>query len=439
MTQEKKKPNIIFIMADDLGYAQLGSYGQEKIKTPNIDKLAEEGMKFTNFYAGNTVCAPSRASLVTGKHPGHAAVRKNYEIKGPDRNTFLGQLPLPEEEVTFFEILKNAGYATGSFGKWGLGRADSEGGPNKQGVDEFFGYNCQRHAHSYYPRYLEANNGEKIPLKGNYRQPFGAQYSHSLIIDRSLDFIKENKRAPFFLYLPVAIPHYNYEIPDQGIYEDKDWEAYKRIQAAMITLLDTDVGRVMNLLRELNIDDNTLVIFTSDNGGHNGYPDQDIGSFFKTNGALRGYKSELYEGGLRVPLIARWPGKIRAGSQSEHIGAFWDVLPTFAEISGQATPEDCDGISFLPELFGKKQPKHDYLYWEYYGHKGAKALRKGKWKVVQKNLNKDLNAPIELYNLDTDIGETENLTDKYPDLVSEFTEQMKAEHTPSEHFEFRGK
>ncbi len=431
----QNKPNIIFVMADDLGYAQLGCYGQEKIKTPRIDQLARQGMRFTNFYAGNTVCAPSRASLVTGQHPGHAYVRNNYEIGAKD--SYLGQLPLPAEEVTFFEILQQAGYQTGCFGKWGLGRAESEGDPNRQGVDEFFGYNCQRQAHSYYPYYLEGNRGAKIMLDGNTRQPGGPHYSHSLIVDRSLDFVRKNKDTPFFLYLPVCIPHYDNEIPDQGIYRDKEWEEYKRIQAAMITRLDTDVGRLVDLLEELKIDDNTLVIFTSDNGGHNGRKGDNVGYFFETNGALRGFKGELYEGGLRVPFVARWPGKIRAGATSEHIAAFWDVLPTFAAIADQPVPEACDGVSFLPELLGEEQPPHPHLYWEFYGYGGWRALRQGPWKAVQKGLHQNANAPIELYNLEADVGETTDLAGKHPELVQELANLMKTEHTPSEIFQFK--
>lgn len=432
---QNPKPNIIFIMADDLGYGDLGCYGQEKIKTPSIDKLAEQGMRFTQFYAGATVCAPSRCSLLTGKHNGHAYVRGNYEVGHWD--SFLGQLPIPENEITIFEMLKQANYATACYGKWAMGRAESSGAPDRHAVDDFLGYNCQRHAHSYYPYYLEGNFGQKHWQEGNNRKAGGQIYSHDVLAEKALEFIKANKDTNFFLYVPFTIPHGPFQVPDLGIYKDKNWKENHKIQAAMITRMDKDVGRIMDLLKELNIDKNTIVFFTSDNGAHGSGGTLE---FFKASGPLRGMKRDLYEGGIRAPMIVTWPGKIEAGSESDYIGAFWDVMPTFAEITGTKAPSEIDGISFLPELLGKKQPQHHHLYWEFYEKGGKQAVRKGKWKAVRLNLHEDFyGAPIELYNLDEDISESNNVADEYPEIVEDMLGLMKASHCPSEHFRFRSK
>ena len=433
ISKETQQPNIIFIMADDLGYGDLGCYGQEKIQTPRIDQLAKEGMRFTDFYAGATVCAPSRCSLLTGKHNGHAYVRGNYEIG--DWDSFLGQLPIPENEITFFEVLKQKNYATSCYGKWGLGRAESSGSPDRHAVDDFLGYNCQRHAHSYYPYYLEGNRGKKIWQKGNTRQPGGTIYSHDVIAEKALEYIKANKDTNFFMYLPVTIPHGPLQVPDPGIYKNKDWNEKLKTQAAMITRMDKDVGRIMDLLKELGIDNNTVVFFTSDNGAHG---DAGTLDFFKASGQLRGRKRDLYEGGIRVPMIVRWPGKIKAGSISSYIGAFCDIMPTFAEITGTKTPSEIDGISFLPELLGKEQPKHHHLYWEFYEQDGKQAVRKGNWKAVRLNLHENFyNSPVELYNLAEDISESHNVADQYPDIVEDMLGLMKASHCPSEFFKYR--
>lgn len=429
----QEKPNIIFIMADDLGYGDLGCYGQEKIQTPRIDQLAKEGMCFTDFYAGATVCAPSRCSLLTGKHNGHAHVRGNYEIGHWD--SFLGQLPIPEDEITIFEVLKQKDYATSCYGKWAMGRAESSGAPDRHAVDDFLGYNCQRHAHSYYPYYLEGNRGQKHWQKGNKREPGGETYSHDVLAEKALEYIKLNKDTNFFMYVPFTIPHTPFHVPDLGIYEGKNWEKNLKIQAAMITRMDKDLGRIMDLLKQLGIDDKTIVFFTSDNGAHGGGGTLD---FFKASGPLRGRKRDLYEGGIRAPMIVRWPGKIEAGSVSNHVGAFWDIMPTLAEITGTEAPGEIDGISFLPELLGKEQSKHHHLYWEFYEQNGKQAVRKGKWKAVRLNLHYNFyGAPVELYNLEEDIAESNNVADQNPEIVEDMLGLMKASHCPSDYFKFK--
>lgn len=429
----QEKPNIIFIMADDLGYGDLGCYGQEKIQTPRIDQLAKEGMCFTDFYAGATVCAPSRCSLLTGKHNGHAHVRGNYEIGHWD--SFLGQLPIPEDEITIFEVLKQKDYATSCYGKWAMGRAESSGAPDRHAVDDFLGYNCQRHAHSYYPYYLEGNRGQKHWQKGNKREPGGETYSHDVLAEKALEYIKLNKDTNFFMYVPFTIPHTPFHVPDLGIYEGKNWEKNLKIQAAMITRMDKDLGRIMDLLKQLGIDDKTIVFFTSDNGAHGGGGTLD---FFKASGPLRGRKRDLYEGGIRAPMIVRWPGKIEAGSVSNHAGAFWDIMPTLAEITGTEAPGEIDGISFLPELLGKEQSKHHHLYWEFYEQNGKQAVRKGKWKAVRLNLHYNFyGAPVELYNLEEDIAESNNVADQHPEIVEDMLGLMKASHCPSDYFKFK--
>jgi arylsulfatase A-like enzyme len=429
----QEKPNIIFIMADDLGYGDLGCYGQEKIQTPQIDQLAREGMRFTNFYAGATVCAPSRCSLLTGKHNGHAYVRGNYEIGHWD--SFLGQLPIPEDETTIFEILKQKDYATSCYGKWAMGRAESSGAPDRHAVDDFYGYNCQRHAHSYYPYYLEGNRGQKHWQNGNKREPGGETYSHDLIAEKALEYIKANQDTNFFMYLPFTIPHGPFEVPDLGIYENLNWEKNHKIQAAMITRMDKDVGRIMDLLKQLGIDEKTIVFFTSDNGAHG---DGGTLDFFQASGPLRGRKRDLYEGGIRTPMIVRWPGKIAEQKVSDHVGAFWDIMPTLAEITGTKSPSEIDGISFFPELQGKEQPKHHHLYWEFYEKDGKQAVRKGKWKAVRLNLHDNFyGSPVELYNLEEDISEKNNVANLHPDIVFEMMGLMKASHCPSEFFKFR--
>jgi arylsulfatase A-like enzyme len=437
------RPNIIFILADDLGYGDLGCYGQEQIATPNIDRMAAEGMRFTDHYAGSTVCAPSRCALMVGQHTGHCLVRGN------------GRVPLRPSDFTVAELLKEAGYATGIIGKWGLGEPETTGIPNKQGFDYWFGYLNQRHAHNYYPEYLWRNE-EKVPLR-NVVEPVNppggvatkrVEYSHDLFAEEALNFVEKHKDRLFFLYLALTIPHANnearfvnrhgMEVPDYGIYTDKDWPEPQKGHAAMITRMDRDIGRLLAKLKALGLDDNTLVMFSSDNGPHKeGQADP---AFFKSSGSLRDYKRALYEGGIRVPMIARWPGRIKADSLSNHISAFWDFLPTCAELIGVKAPKDIDGISMVPTLLGRpaRQKKHEFLYWEFHEQGKKQAVRAGDWKGVRLNVANDPDGPIELYNLKDDIGEEHNVAGRHPQIVARIEEYMKSARTPSEHWPLPG-
>ncbi|MEX2428816.1 MAG: arylsulfatase [Bacteroidales bacterium] len=449
---EATQPNIVYILADDLGYGDLSCYGQELFSTPNIDNMAENGMKFTQHYSGSTVCAPSRSSLLTGQHTGHTYIRGNKEIM-PE-----GQHPLEAEAYTLAEALQDAGYVTGLFGKWGLGYPGSEGDPNFQGFDEFFGYNCQRLAHHYYPYHLW-DNQEKIMLEGN--EGFQTkQYGPEVIHAEAMKFLENNKDKPFFLFYPSLIPHAEMFAPEEYMekYRGKfgpensyegvdDGEDYRKgpygsqpeshaATAAMIDYLDMQVGEIVTRLKELGIYDNTLIIFVSDNGPHReGGADPD---YFDSNGPLRGYKRDLYEGGIRVPMIAVWNGKIAAGSETDHISAFWDVYPTFAEITGAKTPENIDGISFLPTLLGieDKQKKHEYMYWEFHERGGRQAVRKGNWKLVKYDVLDSEKTTTELYNLETDLGEENNVAEQYPEILKELLEIMENARTESEIFTF---
>ncbi|UCE46883.1 MAG: arylsulfatase [Phycisphaerales bacterium] len=453
----ENRPNIIFILADDLGYGDLGCYGQQEIATPNIDRIAAEGMRFTDHYAGSTVCAPSRCALMVGQHTGHCLVRGNARV------------PLRPSDFTVAELLKEAGYATGIIGKWGLGEADSTGIPNKQGFDYWFGYLNQRHAHNYYPEYLWRNE-EKVELANQVNHVIGGQdrtpggvatkrvdYSHDLFAEEALNFVEKHKDKPFFLYLAYTIPHANnearfvnqhgMEVPDYGIYADKDWPEPQKGHAAMITRMDRDIGKLMARLKALGLDEDTLVMFSSDNGPHKeGQADP---AFFKSWGSLRGYKRALYEGGIRVPMIARWPGRIKAGSVSSHVSAFWDFLPTCAELIGVKAPPAAsflrsktagDGISMVPTLLGRpaRQKKHEFLYWEFHEQGKKQAVRVGDWKGVRLNVAKDPEGPIELYNLKNDIGEEHNVASQHPQIVAKIEKYMKSARTPSEHWPLPG-
>lgn len=436
----RDRSNIIFILADDLGYGDLGCYGQETIRTPNLDRMAAEGMIFTDHYAGTCVCAPSRCSLMTGLHTGHTYIRGNSEVQP------MGQLPLPADTVTLPKLLKKAGYTTALIGKWGLGGPGSTGTPNKQGFDTFFGYLCQRHAHNYYPEFLFRNE-ERVPLSNEVKSvnpPSGVatkrvQYSHDLFAAAALDFVMRDRRKPFFLYLAYTIPHANneagkdgMEVPSYGPYANEDWPRPQKGHAAMITRMDADIGRLLLRLKTLGLDEKTLVLFSSDNGPHKeGGADPE---FFDSNGPLRGQKRDLYEGGIRVPLIARWPGHIAAGSGTNHACAFWDFLPTCCDLAGITTPEGIDGISLLPTLLGKpeEQKEHPYLYWEFHEQGKKQAVRMGDWKAVRLNVAKDLSAPVELYNLRDDLGEERNVADQHPEIVEKMAEIMKTARTPSE-------
>ncbi len=449
---EPAKPNIVYILADDLGYGDLSCYGQEKFKTPNLDKMAEDGMMFTQHYAGCTVCAPSRSSLMTGQTTGHTFIRGNKPWN-PE-----GQWPLEASAYTIAEMLKTAGYTTGGFGKWGLGFVDTEGSPGKQGFDEFFGYNCQRLAHNYFPGHLW-DNDKKVILEGNSGDKF-AEYAPVLIHKRALQFIEKNRDKPFFLFYPNTIPHAELLLPEENMkefrnkflpekkykgaeYGDKNFrigsygtqpESHAAF-AAMVTLLDKQVGEVLAKLKELGLEKNTLVIFTSDNGPHlEGGADP---NYFNSNGIYKGFKRDLYEGGIREPMIAWWPGKIEAGTTNNHISAFWDMMPTFAELAGVKIPENIDGVSMLPTLLGEKgQQEHDYLYWEFHEKGGRKALRKGDWKLVNYNVNKPEKTTVELYNLIDDPGEENNVAAAHPGLVEELTKLMEGARTTSEVFPF---
>lgn len=438
------QPNVIFILADDLGYGDLGCYGQKHIQTPNIDRMAAEGIRFRQFYAGSTVCAPSRCVLMTGKNLGHATVRGNA---GPEAS---GAQMLRNEDVTVAEMLKGAGYATGLIGKWGLGMPGDEGIPNKQGFDYFFGYLSQHHAHNYFPDFLWRNEG-KVTLS-NVVKPIGeagggyathrVEYSANLFGEEALAFIDKNKSKPFFLYLALTTPHANnertrelgdgQEVPDYGIYADKDWPNPDKGQAAMITLMDGQVGTLLERLRKDGIAENTLVTFSSDNGPHREGGNNP--EFFDANGPLRGIKRDLTDGGIRVPFIAWWPGRIEAGRVSDHVAYFGDVMATLSDVTGARLPdEQLDSISFAPTLFGKdaEQKKHDYLYWEFY-EKGARqaVLLEGRWKGIR-TYGTD---KMELYDVTADIGEEKDVAAEHPELVERIAKIMKEAHTPNEHW-----
>jgi arylsulfatase len=460
-----QQPNIVFIVADDLGYGELGSYGQQHIRTPNLDRLAADGTRFTNHYSGSPVCAPSRAVLLTGLHTGHAYIRDNDEM--PERGdvwrdlSLEGQRPLLQGTRTIGSMLQEAGYTTGAVGKWGLGGPGSTGEPNKLGFDHWYGYLDQRMAHNYYPIHLW-RNGEKDILEGNeyfhphqrlpedadptdpasYTPYTGTQYSMDRMAEEALQFIRDNKDNPFFLYLPFTIPHVSLQVPEEsleeylGVLPDTPYRGEKgylphraprAAYAAMITRMDREIGRIMTLLEELQLADNTVIMFTSDNGPtFNGGTDSE---FFNSAGPLRGLKTEIYEGGIRVPLIARWPDKIAPGVVSGHVSAFWDFYPTFAEIAGAELPEELDGLSMLPTLLGTpaEQQQHEYLYWEF---QGRQAVRMGRWKGIRNGVDRE----IELYDLETDIGEQHDVANDNQDVVARITDIMMTARTESELF-----
>lgn len=437
-------PNIIYILADDLGYGDLSCYGQQKLQTPNLDRLAKEGLRFTRHYAGSTVCAPSRCVLLTGLHTGHCRIRGN----GP------GQLK--PTDLTFVKLLQKAGYTTGAFGKWGIGNPPPLNDPNVHGFDEFYGYVNMFHAHNYYPEFL-IHNGKKFKLRNELypdwkmkrtgpREGAGVakvavDYAPKLIADEMLKFIEENSNKPFFVYYPLNIPHANNEggseprinrngmrVPDLGKFKDKSWPIQEKGFAQMINYIDSDVGRVLELLKKLKIADNTIVMFSSDNGPH-----QEGGhkvAFFDSNGKLRGWKRDLYEGGIRVPFLVRWPDKVPAGKTSDHVSGFQDVFPTILELAGVKDVPETDGISMVPTLLGKadKQKQHRTLYWEFNERGGATAVIKGKWKAVRTGDIKNPNAPIQLYDLSNDVAETKDVAKLYPKVVAELKQILQSEH-----------
>ncbi len=431
---KNSKPNIIYILADDMGYFELGCYGGKVIETPNIDKLAKGGMVFSNHYCGSNICAPSRCALMTGKHTGHTWIRDNKELPTEGNEPLLGS------EVTVAEVLKNAGYTTGAFGKWGLGYPGSEGSPNKQGFDQFYGYNCQRHAHHYFTNYLRQND-DSVTLFGNLTAPY-KEYSADAITAKALEFIEQNKNKPFFLYFASTLPHNPYNQPDDKILDyyvkktgkpkgdatSEDFSIPK--YASMTARLDKEVGELMAKLKELNLLDNTLIIFTSDNGTAL-RPKED--EYIRTGGDLHGRKSEMYEGGIKSPMIAYWKGKIVAGSHSDLISASWDFLPTAAELVKEKAPENIDGISMLPTLLGKTnlQKKHEYLFWE---RNQTQGIRKGDMKGIITYDKVTKNPSVEIYNLVKDSFEKNDLAATEPQLKSEFLAIAKSAHIESELF-----
>ena len=466
-----RPPNIIFILADDLGYGDIGAFGQKKIRTPNLDRMAAEGMRFTQHYAGNAVCAPSRCVFLTGRHPGHAFVRDNQELK-PE-----GQTPLPAGTVTVAKLLQKQGYATGAFGKWGLGGPGTEGDPLRQGFDRFFGYNCQRVAHNYYPTSLWDNAQrlplhnpdfaahQKLPADANTNSPAtytrfsGKDYAPDLVAEQARRFVREHKDRPFFLYHPTTVPHLALQVPDDSLaeYRGKFPEAPypggrgylphptpRAAYAAMITRLDREIGRLMDLVHELGLDQQTIFIFTSDNGplyDELGGTDTD---FFDSARGLRGRKGSLYEGGVRVPLLVRWPGHIAPGTTSPRVTGFEDWLPTFLDLAGAAqdTPKHIDGFSFAPDLLGKKHAARSFLYREFPSYGGQQSVRVGDWKAVrQKLLPRGAKAPapnlhIELYDLTSDPNETTDVAAQHPELAAKMEKLLRDQHTASKEFPF---
>ena len=436
--QKALRPNIIYILADDMGYGALECYGQKLIKTPNLDRMAAAGIRFTQHYSGTSVSAPSRCSLMTGMHCGHAYIRGNRQGQP------YGQLQLPDSIITVGEMLKQAGYFTGMIGKWGLGVENSVGDPNKQGFDFFYGYYCQLYAHNSFPPFLWRNGmKENLPNevvwspKDDWSRGQGSyatkkvNFSNDLFCNEALTFLEINKDTSFFLYLPFTLPHSNgeapkgeqNEVPSLGIYANEKWTPEQKAYAAMITRLDSCVGLIIDKLRALDIDSNTLVIFTSDNGA-------DEPDIFNNNAGFRGIKRDLYEGGTREPFIAFWPGMIKAGTTSDHVSAFWDFMPTACELAGIDAPAT-DGISYVNALLGKEQKKHDFLYWEIYDGKGDKqALRMDNWKAVINKAGQE-NDTLELYDLATDLYETKNVANEHPDVVDKMRKLIDQEHSAS--------
>lgn len=458
---QTRKPNIIYIYADDMGYGELGCYGQQKIKTPFLDKLAKEGMRFTHHYTSAPVCAPARAMLITGKHAGHSFIRGNYELGGFEDDKEGGQMPLPEGTFTIAQMMKNAGYTTGMIGKWGLGMHNTTGSPNKQGFDYYYGYLDQKQAHNFYPTHLWENG-----LWDSLRNPYinvhrpippnspdssfdyykGSDYAVTKMAEKTLAFINTHKNKPFFLYLPYTGPHVSLQAPDEavneyiGLFDEQPYYGNKgyapckyplSTYAAMITYMDKQVGRIMALLKQLNLDEHTIVMFSSDNG-----TTFDVGGvnadYFNLTGGLRGRKQDLYEGGIRVPFIARWPGKIPAGTTSNHISVQYDVMATLSQLTSTKAWAN-DGISFLPTLLNKskQQKEHEFLYFEFPEKSGQVAILMGNWKGVKSNMKKNKKAPWEIYNLPIDEKESNDVAAQHPELVKRFEEILQQQHLPA--------
>lgn len=438
-TEKTKTPNVIFILADDLGIGDLGCYGQDRIKTPAIDNLAKTGMKFTQHYSGSTVSAPSRCVLLTGKHTGHSYIRGNKSYKGEDGRIY--DMNLKDSEITLGEIFKTKDYVTACVGKWGLGGPSGEGHPNNQGFDYFFGYLGQRNAHNYYQKQLFENN-TPVMLDGK-------TYTHDLIMDKALDFIDKNSKNTFFLYLTPTIPHADIIVPNNellgydGKFQEKPFkgngyvaqEKPRATFAAMVTRLDRGVKELIDLLERKGISNNTIIVFSSDNGTHveGGHDPR----YFDSNGPFRGNKRDLYEGGIRTPFIVKWPNVIKPGSVSYHVSAFWDFMPTMCEIIESPIPENIDGISFLPTLMGKgKQKQHDYLYYEFHEQGGKQAIIKDRWKLIRLQVNNPSKETYELYNLNSDPSEIANVAGLYPQKVKELKKIMKDARTNNNNWKF---
>lgn len=461
------RPNIVFILADDLGPGDLGCYGQKRIRTPNVDRLAAEGMRFTQHYCGNAVCAPSRCVLMTGRHPGHAFVRDNREVQ-PE-----GQVPLPKGTVTLPGLLKRLGYATGGFGKWGLGPPASSGDPLHQGFDRFFGYNCQRVAHNHYPAYLW-DNDRRLPLKNNpfaahqkfpanadpakaesYAGFVGTEFAPDVIAEQALQFVLANRDRPFFLYFPSTIPHVALQAPADALdqYQGRfDDQAYLGEQgylpqrtphaayAAMVSRLDLHVGKLLALIQELKLDERTVFVFTSDNGPVYGRVGGADSEFFQSAGTFRGRKGSLYEGGIRAPLVVRWKGQIAPASLSDRVSGFEDWLPTLLELAGAKNdiPSEIDGISLVPTLLARSQPARPFLYREFPGYGGQQSVRVGNWKGVRQQLapKGKAKSPVrtELYNLADDPGEAHDVAAQHPDVVADIERIMREQHAASDTF-----
>lgn len=421
--KDNERPNIIFIMADDMGYGDAGCYGQRHIQTPNIDRMAAEGMRFRQCYAGSTVCAPSRSVLMTGLHTGHTRVRGNFGrggVVGLGGGT--GRVPLRDEDITVAELLRSAGYATAITGKWGLGEPSTSGIPNKQGFDLFFGHLNQRRAHSYYPTFLWLNE-HRFDLPGN-DDGREQQYSHDLFSAYALHAIRSFADRPFFLYLPYTVPHDKLEIPDLGPYANQNWDTNQKVYAAMITRMDTHIGKLLNLLGQLGIDRRTIVFFCSDNGAANRYE-----GLFESSGPLRGRKRDLYEGGLRTPMIVRWPEAIEAGVVSDTVWSFVDFLPTAAELGQVQLRHDLDGESIVSTLLGRPQDLSDrFHYWEFHERGFQQAARWRDWKVIRPGRGQ----PLKLYNLKDDLAEATDVAGAHVEIVRQFEQFLATARTESD-------
>lgn len=473
LAADTPRPNIVFLLCDDLGYGDVSCFGQKRYRTPNVDRLAAEGMRLTVHYSGNAVCAPSRCVLMTGKHPGHAFIRDNRQFKKDSE----GQWPLAAAEVTLPEILKSLGYVTGAFGKWGLGPPETEGDPHKQGIDRFFGYNCQGVAHNFYPTYLW-DNGVQRPLDNppfpaqqkfpadadpkdhsSYARFSGKDYAPDLINEQARRFVRDNKARPFFLYYPTTVPHLALQVPEDSLKEyagkfldepylgDRGYLPHREPRAAyaaMVARLDKEIGRIIDLVDELGLTERTIFVFSSDNGPlYDRYGGTDT-EFFNSAHAFRGRKGSLYEGGVRVPTIVRWKGRIPAGTESTRVTGFEDWLPTLLELIGakDATPKNIDGISFVPTLLGKAQEPRSFLYREFPSYGGQQSVRAGDWKAVRQNLNPRptgnfIPGPVELYDLKDDPSETKDVAKAHPDVVMKLSKLLADQHVKSDVFPIR--